>query len=377
VTRGPIAQTVAATGSLEAVETVLVGTQVSGRVSRLHADFNDIVARGELLAELDPSLFETDVAQARAGLARAEAEVERYRVTADDAGLQDERALALAGRQLISVGEADVAHVSYREALMRLLSADAEVKQARAVLRQGEVNLERTRIHSPVDGVVVSRDVDVGQTVAASLQAPTLFTIAADLTRLRVLANVSEADVGLVHAGQPATFTVDAYPDEVFRGTVLQVRLQPVVSENVVAYTAIVETSNADLRLRPGMTATVTIEVARRDDARLIPAAAARFRPTAAAFEALGQAVAAAPSCAATDTVVWRWSEGGLAPACVTVGIADGTSIELVGDLPGGAALVTAMELGGDTPPSSSGASQSPLLSGPPAGMPPPPSPGG
>jgi len=377
VTRGAIVRTVSATGTLEAVETVLVGTQVSGRVSRLHADFNDIVTRGQLLVELDPSIFESEVAQARANLARAEAEVDRLRVTADDAGRQDDRALALSGRQLISVSEADVSHVAYREALMRLLAAEAEVKQAQASLRQDEVNLARTRIASPVDGVVVSRNVDVGQTVAASLQAPTLFTIAADLTRLRVNASVSEADVGLVGDGQPATFTVDAYPDDVFRGTVLQVRLQPVVSENVVAYTVVIETSNADLRLRPGMTATVTIEIARRDDARLIPATALRFRPTETMFAALDQATVATPSCpppaGSAAGVVWLWADGALVPACVTIGISDGTSVELIGEIPGGAALVTAIALGDDPTPSSSGTSQSPFLPGPPAGMPPPP----
>lgn len=289
VTVGPIVETVGATGTVEAVTTVQVGTQVSGTIKELYADFNSIVHRGQVIARLDPSLFETQVEQARANLVRAQAEVERLKVALEDARQRLARAEELAARKLIPQTELEAAQVTARAAEAQLRSAQAQLTQAEASLNQAQVNLQHTIITSPIDGIVVSRNVDVGQTVAAGLQAPTLFVLAADLTKMRVAASIDEADVGRIRPGQPVRFRVDAYPTEEFRGTVVQVRLQPTVVQNVVTYTTVIDVPNPDLKLKPGMTANVVIEVARRDEAVRVPNTALRFRPTAEIFAALGQ----------------------------------------------------------------------------------------
>jgi len=289
VTRGTILDTVGATGALEAVTTVNVGSQVSGTIQSLSADFNSIVRANEVIMRLDPSLFETQVEQARANLIRAEADTERLRVALDDARVQLRRAEDLASRQLISETEREAAQVAARSAEAQLRSSEAAVTQAQASLNQNEVNLEHTVIRAPIDGIVISRLVDMGQTVAASLQAPELFVIAADLTKMRVLANIDEADIGRIRPGQRVTFTVDAYPGEEFEGAVSQIRLEPVVTQNVVTYATVIDAPNPDLRLKPGMTATITLEVARRENVLRIPNAALRFRPTTEMFALLNQ----------------------------------------------------------------------------------------
>ncbi len=289
VTRGDIVESVAATGALEAVTTVQIGSQVSGIIQALDADFNSIVRDGDVIARLDPSLFETQIEQARANLLRAEADVERLRVAVDDARTQHQRSVELAAQELISQTELETAEVNVRSATAQLRSADAQVTQARASLNQNEVNLEHTVIRAPIDGIVISRLVDVGQTVAASLQAPELFVIAADLTEMRVIANVDESDVGRIRPEQRVSFVVDAYPDETFAGTVSQIRLEPIVQQNVVTYATVIDAPNPDLKLKPGMTATATIEIARRDDVVRVPNAALRFRPTPDTFMALNQ----------------------------------------------------------------------------------------
>ena len=289
VTVGDVVDTVVATGSLEAVTTVQVGSQVSGIIQDLHVDYNSIVRAGDVIMRLDPSLFETQTEQARANLLRAEADVERLQVAADDARVQLARSVDLAARELISATELEAAEVGARAADAQLKSAGAQVAQAQAALRQHEVNLEHTVIRAPIDGIVISRLVDVGQTVAASLQAPELFVIAADLTKMRVIANVDESDVGRIRPRQRVTFTVDAYPSDEFGGAVSQVRLEPVVQQNVVTYATVIDAPNPELKLKPGMTATVTLEIARRDDVVRIPNAALRFRPTPATFAALNQ----------------------------------------------------------------------------------------
>ena len=293
VTVGDVVDTVVATGSLEAVTTVQVGSQVSGIIQDLYVDYNSIVRAGDVIMRLDPSLFETQTEQARANLLRAEADVERLEVAADDARVQLARSVDLAARELISATELEAAEVGARAAGAQLKSAAAQVVQARAALRQHEVNLEHTVIRAPIDGIVISRLVDVGQTVAASLQAPELFVIAADLTKMRVLANVDESDVGRIRPRQRVTFTVDAYPSDEFEGTVSQVRLEPVVQQNVVTYATVIDAPNPELKLKPGMTATITLEIARRENVLRIPNAALRFRPTPETFAALGQDVPA------------------------------------------------------------------------------------
>ena len=291
VTEGDIVDTVGATGALEAVTTVQVGSQVSGIIQELLVDFNSIVREGDVIMRLDPSLFETQLAQARANLARAEAEVERLRVAVEDAETQLVRAEGLAARALISDTELDAARVAVRSAEAQLKSAEAQVTQARASLNQNEVNLEHTVIRAPIDGIVTSRLVDVGQTVAASFQAPELFVIAADLTKMRVIANIDESDIGRIRPDQRVTFTVDAYPAEEFEGSVTQIRLEPIVTQNVVTYATVIDAPNPELKLKPGMTATITLEIARRENVLRIPNAALRFRPGPDVFAALDQPV--------------------------------------------------------------------------------------
>lgn len=265
VDRGTITRTVTATGTLSAVTTVQIGSQVSGVISEIHADFNSRVRRGQLLAELDPTPFQAQVEQRRADLTRAQVEAANARIS-----LQRQQRLAESG--LAPEAEVDAARA-------RFDTAQAQVSQAAAGLRQAETNLRYTKIASPIDGIVVDRQYDVGQTVAASFQAPTLFSIAQDLTKMQVQADVDQADIGNVQIGQPARFTVDAYPDEEFRGRIAQIRLNAQVNQNVVSYPVIIEVPNPDERLRPKMTANVTIDVATVRDVLRIPNAALRFRP--------------------------------------------------------------------------------------------------
>lgn len=291
LSRGDIVDAVAATGTLEAVETVDVGTQVSGVVQHLYADFNSIVRQGQVIARLDPSLIQTQIEQNRANVQRAEAEVERFRVGLADARHKLERAKQMSEKSLIPRTELETAEVNVKSAAAQIRSSEAALIQARANLNQQLVNLQHTVIEAPIDGIVIGRNVDVGQTVAASMQAPTLYIIAADLTKMQVLANIDEADVGRMRPGQAVTFRVDAYPTDTFTGTVQQVRLQPAVVQNVVTYPTVISVPNPDLKLKPGMTANVNIEIARRANALRVPTAALRFRPTADIFAALNQPV--------------------------------------------------------------------------------------
>ena len=291
VTEGDIVDSVGATGALEAVTTVQVGSQVSGIIQELHVDFNSIVREGDVIMRLDPALFETQLEQARANLLRSEAEAERLSVAVDDAATQLRRARELAASELISETELEAAEVALRSAEAQLKSAQAQIRQSQASLSMNEVNLEHTVIRAPIDGIVTSRLVDVGQTVAASFQAPELFVIAADLTKMRVIANIDESDVGRIRPNQRVTFTVDAFPTEEFEGNVSQIRLEPIVTQNVVTYATVIDAPNPELKLKPGMTATVTVEVARRENVMRIPNSALRFRPTPAMFAALGQPV--------------------------------------------------------------------------------------
>lgn len=265
VTRGTVVQSVVTTGTLEALTTVKVGSQVSGIIAEIHADFNDRVKKGQVLAVLDPTPFLAAVNQTKAQL-------ERARIQALDAEAKYKRQQALFQAQLVSEDQLESARVAYHQAM-------AQVTELEAALERAETNLRYSVIRSPIDGVVVSRDYDVGQTVAASFQAPTLFTIAEDLTRMRLNCDVSEADIGQVKEGQLALFSVDAYPEKEFTGRVTQIRLSPKVANNVVTYPVVVEVENRDGSLLPGMTAEVNIQVARAEGALRLPAAALRFRP--------------------------------------------------------------------------------------------------
>jgi HlyD family secretion protein len=366
VTRGPIVSAIAATGIVEAVTTVEVGSQVTGTIQSLNADFNSVVRKGQVLARLDPSLVQSTVEQAQANLARADADVERLKVAAGDVERKLGRARDLSERQLIPAAEVDDAAVAKQSADAQVRSAEAAVSQARASLRQAQVNLAKTVITSPIDGIVLARSVDIGQTVSASVSAPTLFVIAADMRSMQLKASVDEADLGRIASGQPVSFTVDAYPNDTFRGSVEQVRLNPDVSSNVVTYTAIVSAPNPQLKLKPGMTASLTIEVARRDDVLRVPAAALRFRPAADVMLVLeGSDRAATPATTAGNRgIVWQFVEGTLKPLTVTTGATDGMVTEVVdGALAEGAHVVTRATVASPTvstarPPSSS----SPLM---------------
>jgi HlyD family secretion protein len=289
LTRGDIVDTVGATGTLEAVETVDVGTQVSGVVQQLFADFNSIVRKGQIIAKLDPSLIETQIEQQTANVIRAEAELERLRVNLADAKQKLDRARQMSEKNLIPRTELETAEVNVLTADAQIKSSEAALTQAKAQLNNQRVNLGYTTITAPIDGIVISRNVDQGQTVAASMNAPTLFIIAADLTKMQVVANIDEADVGRMRPGQNVTFRVDAFLNDVFTGTVQQVRLQPAVVQNVVTYSTVISVPNPELKLKPGMTANVNIEIARRANVLRIPNAALRFRPTNEMFAALSQ----------------------------------------------------------------------------------------
>lgn len=276
VQRGNVSVQVTATGTVQAVTTVLVGSQVSGTISGLYADFNDRVRRGQVLAQLDPTFLRAQVEQTKAELVQAEVRVRQ-------AERDSARVYPLQAGGMVSQVEIDAA----RTALDQNRAARAA---ARAALERVETNLRYATIESPIDGVVVSRDVDVGQTVAASLSAPTLFTIANDLTQMQLEVAVDEADIGMVKAGQKATFTVDAHPNDTFRGTVHQIRLAPETVQNVVTYTVVILVENPELKLLPGMTANVSVLVAEERDVLKAPAMALRFRPANAPNAAGGAA---------------------------------------------------------------------------------------
>lgn len=265
VARGDVVQLVTANGQINAVKNVAVGSQVSGIITDIKVDFNSRVTNGQIIAQIDPSTYKQNITQAEAELANAAAALEL-------AALNWKRAQALRTNNLIP--EAD-----YDQALVSLHQAEAVVKTRDASLNKAKVDLERATIYAPIDGIVITRAVDVGQTVAASFNTPTLFNIANDLSKMQIDAMVSEADVGGVEEGQSVTFTVDAFPQRKFRGSVRQVRFAPTTNQNVVNYTTVVEVSNDDLKLRPGMTANASILIAEHKDVLRIPNGALRFRP--------------------------------------------------------------------------------------------------
>lgn len=262
--KGDVVESVTASGTVNAVTTVLVGTQVSGTIKKLYVDYNSPVKKGQLLAQIDPILLEAQVEQARANLLKLDANTLDAKRTRD-------RNKQLFEQNLISRSDYETSDANFD-------AFAAQVAAAKASLRSAQANLQYTRILSPVDGVVISRAVDVGQTVAASFQTPTLFTIAQDLTKMQVETNISEADIGKIRVGQNVEFTVDAYPDMTFRGTVYQVRNAPITVQNVVTYTVVIQVGNPDLKLKPGMTANASITTNMKKDVLRIPNAALRIR---------------------------------------------------------------------------------------------------
>lgn len=322
VERRAIEAHVTASGTVSAVTTVDVGTQVSGTIKEIYVDYNSVVKKGQLIALIDPSTFEAQVEQAKANLMQARASLQKAKATLDDAKRNLNRQKMLWDRDLIARSDLDSAQTEYDLAVAGVSEAEANVYQTQAALKKAETDLSYTRICSPVNGIVVSRNVDVGQTVAASFQTPTLFTIAQDLTKMQIETSVDEADIGDVREGQNVTFTVDAYPDAVFSGTIKQVRIASSVQENVVTYPVIVDVANPDLKLKPGMTANVTIITEKKDDAVAVPSAAFRYRPSNYTGETLH------------GKVVWVLENGSPVPKNVKTGITDGTYVEIAsGDL--------------------------------------------
>ena len=279
VDRGDIAAVVVTSGTLNPVTIVDVGSQVSGRISKLYADFNSHVKKNQIIAELDQSFYLTRVQQNKANYERAKAALEKAKVTLENLKRKYDRSLDLFQKNLISYEEKETAETQYFNAVADLKSAEANLEQAKSQLESSRVDLAYTIIKSPIDGIVISRNVNVGQTVAASFQAPVLFRIANDLSKMQVECSVDEADIGKIKDGQKATFTVDAFPDETFSGKVTQVRYSPEVVQNVVTYTTIVEVDNPEIKLRPGMTATVSIITDEAKNALKVPNAALRFTP--------------------------------------------------------------------------------------------------
>jgi HlyD family secretion protein len=343
VDRGPLEARVTATGVVEPLATVLVGTYVSGPIQALFADFNSVVKRGQLVAKIDPAPFEVRVRQAAANLANAHAKREKARADLQRKEASLARSRELHARAFLSDDGLELAVSEEAQARAQLTLEEAGVAQAEAALEEARIQLRYTDIVSPVDGVVISRKVDVGQTVAASFQTPTLFEIAEDLSRMRVRTSVSEADIGGVAEGQAARFGVDAWPGRRFEGTVVQVRSAPVTIQNVVTYDVVIEVANPGHELKPGMTANVEITTAERGDALRVPLRALRFRPES---EAPAAGTPAAPDVASA----WVLNGGGaLRRVELRTGIRDERFAEVVGgELAAGDPVVVAYERSGE-----------------------------
>lgn len=354
VTRGDIVANVVATGTLQAVTTVEVGTQANGIIRELDADFNSVVRKDEVLARLDPGLIQAQIAQGVAAVEKAKSDVQRLDVALEDARHQLERAQALFAKQLLDQSDLETARVTADQAAADVKAARAQVVQAQAALDQNRINLDHTIITSPVDGIVIARNVDVGQTVVSNMQAQVLFEIAEDLSKMQLVATIDESDIGRMREGDPVQFTVDAYPADTFTGTVRQVRVNPNIDQNVVTYDTVIVVPNADLKLRPGMTANVRVRVASRHDVVRVPANALLFKPNDELFATLGQVV---PHVRATNAdggakggvgqgQVWVFRDRALKPVALRIGLSDGTNAEVVagGLQPGDAVVLNASQ---------------------------------
>src|SRR5215467_4213665 len=352
VTRGPITQAVTATGTLNPVVNVQVGSQVSGNISKLFVDFNSQVKAGQVVAQIDPALFQATVTQAEGDLASAQSALELARINA-------KRTQDLFARKTSSQADLD-------QAIANLHQAEANLKIKQGALDKAKADLDHCTITSPIDGVVISRSVDVGQTVAASLQAPVIFQIANDLTKMQIDSNVAEADVGAVEVGQDVDFTVDAFPTRTFHGKVVQVRNAPITVQNVVTYDTVIGVDNKELKLKPGMTANVSIIIAHKDNVLQLKNAALRYRPAEATPEPRAASAQSGPRSTSSggqrptggarerrpERTVYTLSFGRPKPAQIKTGISDGIMTEVTEGLKEGDKVVTA-ELSSATPSSS------------------------
>jgi HlyD family secretion protein len=322
--RCDIRETVSATGTVNAVTTVLVGTQVSGTIQKLYADYNSMVKEGQILALIDPASFEAQVAQSSANLLLAEANLEKAKIALRDTHTNFERNKILFEKNFVSKSDLDASETAYLSAAAQIKASEAQVAQARASLQLAQTNLRYTKILSPVNGTVISRSVDVGQTVAASFQTPTLFTIAQDLTQMQIDASIDEADIGRIKAGGPVAFTVDAYPEMTFKGNVSEIRNAPTTVQNVVTYSVIVKVDNPELKLKPGMTTSLSFIVADKNNVLCIPNAALRVKISDPKI------VAAAPK----GTGVWVLKNKKPGRVFLTTGISDNRNTEVIsGDI--------------------------------------------
>ncbi len=368
VVRGDLTRVVSATGTIQAVNTVTVGSQVSGTISRIYVDYNSPVKKGQLIAEIDPALLSAQARQAEAELSQSRAGLLEAEASLREATREYARQKSLFASDFVAKSALDSAETSLATARAKVESARAGIRSSSATLNQRRTNLGYAKILSPVNGVVTGKEVSEGQTVAASLSAPELFTIAEDLSKMQVEAAVDEADIGYVREGMSVAFTVDTYPEDTFAGKVRQVRLSPSTTENVVTYTVIISAANPDLRLKPGMTANVNIETASARDVLKVPNAALRFKPATNGTKKASTSQATPPPppdggapggetsskkssgiSGRSQTVqpaVWvleqkKGSQSDLRRVPVTVGLTDGTSTEVSGDLSEGEAVVT------------------------------------
>ncbi len=372
VERGPIVSLVTATGSINPVVSVQVGTQVSGMIKSLHADFNSVVKAGDVVAVIDPEPFKARREQAASNLEMSKANVARAKTDLAQRKRELDRVKSLVAQQYVSQNDVDVAATNFQAAEAQVNVAVAQVKQAEAALNAAELDLKYTVIRSPVNGIVVARNVEVGQTIAASFATPNLFLIALDLTKMQVDTNVSESDIGGITEGKEAAFTVDAYPGYQFAGTIRQVRLAPINVLNVVTYNVVVSVDNQDLRLKPGMTANVSIVVAQREAVLKVPNAALRFTPQTAGqaerftpggklakMKGTEQTAGAGRGATTLSRTVWQEGPSGeLESVPVQTGISDGVATEIVsGELSEGASVIVGIERpkgdrsGSDLPP--------------------------
>lgn len=348
--RGTIVAKVTATGSLSALLTVQVGSQVSGRVQELFVDYNSPVKKGQTIAKLDPLLFEAAVEQATALSLSAQSNIEKDKAQEANTKIVFERSEKLRDAQVIAQSDFDAAKANYDAAQAQVAADQSNLKSAEAALHQAQLNLGFTTIISPIDGIVISRSVDVGQTVAASFQAPTLFVIANDLRHMQVDTNVGESDVGKLMAGMPATFTVDAYSGKLFAGKLRQVRNASQTVQNVVTYDAVIDVENPNLLLKPGMTANVSFVVEQKNDVVRVRNSALRFAPDPRLLAQIGAASPAAPAPASpqqpTPKAVWVLRDGKPVRVPVSTGVTDGTWTELLqGGVRQGDALIADMAI--------------------------------
>jgi HlyD family secretion protein len=367
IERGTIVSTVAATGNLSAVTTVQVGTQVSGTIQKLYVDFNSRVKKGQAIAEIDPSLFNASVEQSQGNYLSAEANLQKAKVSGADMERTFMRNKKLLSDGIISQGDFDASETALQSAKAAVQAAEGSVAQTRGALMQSKTNLRYSVIRSPVDGVVISRAIDVGQTVAASFSTPTLFTIAQDLTKMQIEVSVDEADISRIILNQKTTFTVDSYPEQTFRGKVIQIRSAPIITQNVVTYVVVVSVDNSDLKLKPGMTANVSVEVAKKDDVLKLPPASLRFKPKTKGDEqktkgsgtagqrpagsggANGGGKGGAGRGKDKSQQVYLLKEGKPVASAVKTGIANNSSIELIESSLKEGDEVIIEQVGGDT----------------------------